>query len=185
MALVVESFAEPMSQAFDQVPGKFQAVMPRLMELGGKAGTILADALSDAISGNFDRFIAIGTIVGDSIGTGMKAAVTSAWLELGQFMNTRKNWLTGEVNPEDAKRNERDKAQVLGGMREDLVGRITDAIKNVSGTGANNVGLVPGSGGRFQFAPAGSTSNLFDGNGNRVVEVLNRIENNTAQGAKM
>jgi hypothetical protein len=48
-----------------------------------------------------------------------------------------------------------------------------------------NQGLVPGSGGRFQFAPPGSNSPLSDANGNKVVEVLSKIENNTAQGAKM
>lgn len=188
MALVVESFAEPMSQAFDQVPGKFQAVMPRLMEMGGKAGTILADAISDSINGNQDRFITIGKLIGDTIGAAATAAFQAA--SSGIVVGTE-NFLRGLIDNEMALihgKNARPMPKLQGPSFAELLEAqmINRGIRTQAAAVAQgNQGLVPGSGGRFQFAPPGSSSNLFDGNGNRVVEVLNRIENNTAQGAKM
>ena len=74
MALVVESFAEEMSVAFDGVPEKFQAIMPKLMEFGGKAGKAMADALTDSIAGDHEKMVAIGELIGATIAAAATAA---------------------------------------------------------------------------------------------------------------
>jgi len=182
---LVEAFAKPFSTGFSSLPGHLESVFSGLVAQAERFGAIFANSISDAMAGNFDRFITMGGIIADAVITGYKASFTSQLLDLGQFMNQRKNWITGEVNPEDAAQGEKDKNQVMSGMRDDFFARMREAFKNLEGTGSNNQGLVPGSGGRFQFAPPGSNSPLSDANGNKVVEVLSKIEKNTAQGATM
>jgi hypothetical protein len=72
--IVVESFAEEMSVAFDKIPEKFQAIMPKLMEAGGNAGRAVADALSDSIAGDHQKMVAIGELIGATIAAAATAA---------------------------------------------------------------------------------------------------------------
>jgi hypothetical protein len=63
-----------MSIAFDGVPGKFQAIMPRLTEIGGKAGKAMADALTDSMAGDHEKMVAIGELIGATIAAAATAA---------------------------------------------------------------------------------------------------------------
>ena len=84
MMLVVESFAEEMSIAFDGVPEKFQAIMPRLMEIGGNAGKAMADALTDSMAGDHEKMVAIGDLIGSTIAAAATAAFQYSMPKIGQ-----------------------------------------------------------------------------------------------------
>ena len=188
-ALVVESFAEPMSVAFDGIPEKFQAIMPKLTEIGGKAGTGVANAIADSIDGNHDKFVAAGKLIGDIL-----SAATEASYQAG-IMNLHKGIMKTleDINPirrmseavgyEGARGSQWETPSFGELLEAHMINRgIKQQGENVM---RGNQGFVPGTNNRFQYAPPGSNSPLNDGNGNRVVEVLTRIEQNTKDGSKM
>jgi hypothetical protein len=188
-AQIVDAFAEPFSSGFDSLPGALESVFSTIVTQAERFGNLFANAISDSIGGNHDKFIAAGKLIGDTI-----AAATEAAYQSG-IMNIHKGIMKflEDINPirrmseAVGYEGERGSQWQTPGFDELLEAHmINRGIKQqAQSVMQGNQGLVPGSGGRFQFAPPGSNSPLSDANGNKVVEVLSKIENNTAQGAKM
>jgi tape measure domain-containing protein len=185
------AFGDGMNQGLKTAADAVTAGLPIFQERFRKMGSLLGNAISDSVNGNHDKFIAIGELIGNIIG----AAATAAFQAASSSMvtgteNLLRSLLDKEMNLiHGSGQSGKGLAAPIGGpsfgelLEAQLINRgVRQQSQSVS---QGTQGIVPGSGGRFQFAPPGSNSPLSDANGNRVVEVLGKIEKNTAQGAKM
>jgi hypothetical protein len=193
LAQVVEEFAKPFSTGFDGLPGALENVFPQILEKANKLGNVFSLAIGDSVAGNFEKLEAIGNLIGTilaeaskktfkssmkGIGTGVLKGVDFAENEIRDFTGLSK--LIGKSNIGD---RSADAANVTGKAdTQIMMNRIQTAIDQFS---KGNLGFVPGTGNQFRFAGAEETSTLSDAAGNKVIEVLQRIESNTKTGSKM
>jgi hypothetical protein len=77
MSQVVEAFAMPFSQGFDNLPAQFEAQFAKLKEIAGRAGDFIGAAIRESIQGNHEKFVLIGKIIGTAIKVGLKNALES------------------------------------------------------------------------------------------------------------
>lgn len=99
--------------------------LPQLLAKFAEFGTLIGNTISDAVDGDLTRFFMIGSMIGEAIGGGFKMAITEFQMNLGKFMYTRKNWITGEINKEDAKEHEKAQKE----MREYMGTELTQKIR--------------------------------------------------------
>jgi hypothetical protein len=150
--------------------------LPQMMESFRTFGALIGDTIADAVNGDYARLAMVGSMIGDAIGGGMKIAMAQAWQNIGNFMNQRKNWITGEVNPEDLAQQNKDKAYLRQSMVEELVGSLKQQYKEAI---ARPAALPRGA---WREPMAGEKSMIIDG---KVVQLLEKVANNTAGGTKM
>lgn len=107
---IMEAFAIPFSQGFSQLPQNLESVFEELSEKSRKWGESIGTAIAEAIAGDTTKLAAVGDLIGSTIGAGAMAALTKivsdAELGVKNIFTQRKNWFTGEVNPEDVKKQE-------------------------------------------------------------------------------
>jgi hypothetical protein len=186
---VVDAFAEPFSTGFTSLPGQVEGMFPELIEKATKAGNLFANAISDAIQGNFDKFAAAGKLIGDILGAAATAAFQAASTGI---VTTTENALRGTLRntllPDFAQPiGQKILPNIEGGSFEELFEAqiiLRGVAKQVREIAEGAQGLVPGTGGNARYLPPGTPSMFSDANGNPV-EVLKRIEINTREGAKM
>jgi hypothetical protein len=164
-------------------------MFPELIEKATKAGNLFANAISDAIQGNFDKFAAAGKLIGDILGAAATAAFQAASTGI---VTTTENALRGTLRntllPDFAQPiGQKILPNIEGGSFEELFEAqiiLRGVAKQVREIAEGAQGLVPGTGGSARYLPPGTPSVFSDANGNPV-EVLKRIEINTREGAKM
>jgi hypothetical protein len=145
--------------------------LPQLMAKFAEFGTLIGKTISDAVNGDLTRFFMIGSMIGEAIGGGLKIAFSEAWQQLGGFMNTRRNFITGEVNQEDAKKQEQDRQYLRESMGNELIEKIRTqyaealalpvALPQRSGPHPNMPGI--------SYAPPGDPSRMVDEKGHRIM----------------
>jgi hypothetical protein len=182
MSQLVTAFAKPFSTGFNSLPGSLESVFPALKEKAEAAGTVISSAISDAIAGDYNKLAAIGELIGEAIGGGIKIGVTRATMELGENV-----WKFAEkIDPARGMKkalgmgNVSDyiaggKSSVTSGQAGDLAASLRDSARGLSSTG-----IVPNSGGRFRYAKDGETSTFSDANGRKVIELLTGINQKLA-----
>jgi tape measure domain-containing protein len=144
--------------------------IPKLEGKATEMGNLLGMSISDAVNGDITRFVMIGSIIGDAIGGGLKIAFSEAWQQLGGFMNTRRNFITGEVNQEDAKKQEQDRQYLRESMGSELIEKIRTQYKDAIELPSKAVPrMVPGAEG-FRYAQPNEPATMM--NGERVVNIL-------------
>lgn len=82
MSQLKEAFAIPFAEGFKAVPGMMENVFPMLKEKAEMAGKIIGSAISDAATGDFQKFITIGELIGESV----KVGFLTAWQSIGTEM---------------------------------------------------------------------------------------------------
>ena len=187
---IVDAFAEPFSTGFTSLPGQLEGVFPQLIEKATKAGNLFANAIADAIAGNFDKFIAAGKLIGDTLGAAATAAFQAAssgiFTGLVEKLTQKSRVAVGPGGEKTVMTT--PGRQLEGNSFEELFEAqmiLRGVAKQVRDIASGTQGLVAGSGGKFRYAGPGESSSFVDANGNRVVEVLKNIERNTQSGAKM
>jgi len=145
--------------------------LPQLMAKFAEFGTLIGKTISDAVNGDLTRFFMIGSIIGEAIGGGLKMAFSEAWQQLGGFMNTRRNFITGEVNQEDAKKQEQDRQYLRESMGADLIKKIRTQYAEAL---ALPVALPQKQGPHptmrgISYAPASHPSRMVDEKGHRIM----------------
>ena len=164
--------------------------LPQFLEKFKSIGDYFGQAIGDSVAGNFEKFIAIGDLISSTILVGIKSAFEYGMPELAKGIAK----LLEDINPirrgleaigVDAKRG--SQWETTNSLRD-----LIEANAINSGLGGKldslrqgNQGFVPGSGNRYRYAGEGEKSIFSDAAGNKVIEVLQRIENNTKTGSKM
>jgi tape measure domain-containing protein len=183
------AFGDGMNRGLKDVADAITNGLPTIMERFRKMGDLLGNAISDAVMGNYDKFVAAGKLIGDVMGAAATAAFQAA---SSGIIESTENALRGGIragasavgveNPEKYLPN------MGGNSFQDLFEAhliLRDISSQIKSVASGVQGLVPGTGGQFRFARENESTSLRDASGNRVVEVLNQIERNTSGGAKM
>jgi hypothetical protein len=186
------AFGEGMNKGVNKGLDALNIGLPQFEAKFREAGQMMGNAITDAVNGDAGKFVAIGTFIGDAIASGLKIGFTSAQLDLGSFMNTRKNWFTGEVNQEDVARNRKDKEQVISGQINDAVESLRIGVQALrEKTLKNEIQTLPNQenktfdnaiqlkSGLYRPAGPNEQTSLVDPNGNRIVLLLEKIAANS------
>ena len=151
--------------------------IPKVQGLATDMGNVIGLGISEAVNGDTDRLVGVGVLIGELIGGGIKIGMSEAWQSIGGFMNQRKNWITGEVHPDDLKQQDSDKKYMRRELVRELVESLQagmreltpskDEITDPRGRG------VPGQPG-WEYAREGQPATIMDGE--RVVRILESID---------
>ena len=184
-AQVIEAFAKPFADGFDEIPGKMTHAFDSMIKIASQWGKLIGAAISDSINGNNDKFIAIGTAIGKLIEVGVMATLEKAGDEIVRWASESK-WgaalgIAGQGAAYLYTHNRKEPTmKELWDQWSQKVG-LPEAMKTAeSGT----QGFVPGTDQKWKYDPSGE-SPFVDRNGNKIVEVLTKIEKNTEEGSKM
>jgi hypothetical protein len=175
-AQIKDAFAEPLSMGIDSLPGAVESVFPKIIAKAEELGKLIGNTISDAVNGDLTRFFMIGSIIGDAIGGGLKMAFSEAWQELGNIMNQRKNWITGEVNPDDLRKQEKDRQYLRESMGSELIEKIRTQYKDAIELPAvipQKTGPHPSHPG-FDYAPQGANTRMFGSDGAMIMHSIDR-----------
>lgn len=150
--------------------------LPQLMAKFSEFGTLIGKTIQDAVNGDLTRLFTIGSIIGEAIGGGMKMVFSEAWQEIGNIMTQRKNWITGEVNPDDLRKQEKDRQYLRESMGNEIIDKIRtkyqEAIE-MPVTLPQKTGAHPNMPG-VSYAPAGHPSQMVDEVGHRIMFDIKR-----------
>jgi tape measure domain-containing protein len=183
------AFGEGMNKGLKTAVNAITKNLPLFQERFRLIGETLGNSISDAVNGNFDKFVAIGKMIGDVIGAAAVASFQAA--SSGIFTGmveklTEKNRVA--IGPNGERTLVTTPGKKVGGntFAELFEAQIIlrGVAKQVREIAEGAQGLVPGTGGNARYLPPGTPSMFSDANGNPV-EVLKRIEINTREGAKM
>jgi len=189
LAQVVEEFAKPFSTGFDGLPVALENVFPQIIAKAGEIGKIFSLAISDSTAGNHEKFLAIGDFIGSAIMVGIQTAFQFGLPEIGKGLAKQLE----DINPIrrgleaigiDAKRGSQLETNSLRDLTE------ANAINAGLGGKLNSIqqgnqGIAPGTSGKFRYAQPGEASVFSDAQGNKLVEILSKIEANTQTGSKL
>ena len=189
LAQVVEEFAKPFSTGFDGLPDAIDNVFPQIIAKAGEIGKIFSLAISDSTAGNHEKFLAIGDFIGSAIMVGINTAFQFGLPEIGKALAKQLE----DINPIrrgleaigiDAKRGSQLETNSLRDLTE------ANAINaglggKLSAIQQGNQGIAPGTSGKFRYANPGEQSIYSDDKGNKLIEILSRIETNTQTGSKL
>ncbi len=167
----VKTGLDAISNGLPQFEGKFR-----------EAGKMMGNAITDAVNGDAEKFVAIGTFIGDALSTGIKLALTRGFLEATEaaFKGLE------DINPlrmipgvGGASRVSQTigagKEQVYSGQMNDAAEAMRTAIQTLRSQTMTQQGTL---GGNFRPAGPGETSPFRDASG-RVVMLLEKIAANS------
>lgn len=177
------SFGKGFNDGFKVALDAANTKLPQLMAKFSEFGKLIGKTIQDAVNGDLTRLFTIGSIIGEAIGGGMKMVFSEAWQEIGNIMTQRKNWITGEVNPDDLRKQEKDRQYLRESMGNEIIDKIRtkyqEAIempvtlpkeeKNMPSQWANDP--------RASFAPQPSYDITVGG---KIITVLNSIDRRLA-----
>lgn len=172
-------FGEGLNEGLKSAIAVISSNIPKFTEKFKTAGVYIGNAISDSVNGNYDKFVAIGDLIGSAITAGTKAALEKGWLDLGVWVD--KNLLdklasafTGEsVAMSDRAKNLQSPS--FGSILQSNM-ESSQIREKAAALSQGNQGLVPGTGGRFRYAQDGESSVFSDAQGNKVIEVLRSID---------
>jgi hypothetical protein len=150
--------------------------LPQLMAKFTQFGSLIGKTIQDAVNGDLTRFFMIGSMMGEAIGGGLKMVFSEAWQEIGNIMNQRKNWITGEVNPDDLRQQEKDRQY----LRESIGGEIIEKIRKQYAEAVALPTALPQKSGAHpnmpgvSYAPANHPSQMVDEKGHRIMFDIKR-----------
>jgi tape measure domain-containing protein len=186
------AFGEGMNKGLKTAVNAITNSLPLFQERFRVIGETLGNSISDAVNGNFDKFVAIGALIGTILAEATKksfkvglrnfgASVLSA-LDAGENAIRDATGLTPVIGKSNLGARAKEAAVVL--QREDIRQMLNAITQKIQEANIDATGLVPGTGGNARYLPPGTPSVFTDSAGNPV-EVLKRIEINTREGAKM
>jgi hypothetical protein len=84
-AQIKDAFAEPMSMGVDSMPGALESVFPKIIAKAEELGKLIGNTISDAVNGDSQRLILVGSLIGDLIKEGFKLSLRGITDIAGQF----------------------------------------------------------------------------------------------------
>jgi len=185
---LLQGFGSGLNEGLKVAANSMTNFLPTIVGKFTSAGGYIGKAVADAVGGNFEKFAAIGMLIGEALKVGMLTAFESTAHNLVDSVGNMYRKVPGflqQINPGAALMANLPTSDVSTGELLDAnvinssLKQMADAIKQ------GNQGFVPGTGNRFKYAEPGESSIYSDGNSNKVIQVLKGIEKNTESGAKM
>lgn len=182
---LLQGFGSGLNEGLKVAANAMTNFLPTITQKFTDAGNYVGKAIGDSVAGNYDKFVAIGQLIGEALKVGMQ----TAWQSSGGSIT---KWMLDQVGKAPlaiglAARGLSAKMGDLPSTGELLDANVTNSsLKQMADAiSRGNQGFVPGSNNSFRYAKPGESSTLSDGNGNKVIEVLRSIDKNTESGAKM
>jgi hypothetical protein len=177
MAQLVDAFAEPFSEGFNSIPGALENVFPKLAAKAEEMGQMLGLAISDAVAGDYERFVRIGELIGTAVKEGIKVSASAISGEIGQaVVDYTQNQKYNPVGAIYRKMNASELHR-LGNQqsnRQNMRGALSNVSEKYSALqGMGKRGVVPGSP-EFRYAQPNEPATMMDGE--RVVRILESID---------
>jgi len=91
---IIEAFAVPFSEGFNELPGMLEGVFPSLIAKAEEAGQFVSSAISEAIAKDTTKLEAIGVLIADVIGAAM---VSTFEIAAAKMMEGVSKLLFGEI----------------------------------------------------------------------------------------
>ena len=184
---VVESFAKPFSEGFNQLPAALESVFPAMSAKATEIGKIVGGSISQAITGDSTNLMATGMLIGNLISSGFKIATDKFFNESGKAIFTRINALLSTM-------------PIMHLLGKDALGAITGTSQQAINAGpqastrhslnmmknqfeqdvqnlrASTTTMTAAGGDQFRPAKPGESS-IFSMGGEKVVPILKEISN--------
>jgi len=203
------AFGEGMNKGVNKGLDALNMGLPQFESRFREAGQMMGNAIADAVNGDADKFVAIGTFIAKLIVAGITPGLKYGLAELATTAGTtglKYSGLGGFLGTSGGKRGEAfDTAQKFTGavnakmLEEDLRQainqiRIDSQILREKTLGSGTISLQPektafdnaikGAGGLYRPAGPNEQTSLVDANGNRIVLLLEKIAANSETKSK-
>ena len=175
---IVDAFAEPFSTGFTKLPDALESVFPQIIAKAESIGMFIGDAIAESISGNHEKFVELGMLIGEAVKGGMMIAFKIGLMEIGQASLG----MLDSLQPAGA-RGGSFKSQsdyVRENKEQYLRGEISDLVESLSGrvspiTSYQSQGQAPPG---YRFAKEDEGSMYSDANGAKIVKLLEDVNRN-------
>jgi hypothetical protein len=81
---ILQAFSKPFSEGFNSIPGMLENVFPKIKAKAEELGFLFGTAISEAVNGDSQRLMMIGSLIGDLIKKGAELSVRGISDSLGQ-----------------------------------------------------------------------------------------------------
>jgi hypothetical protein len=171
---IKDAFAEPMSMGVDSMPGALESVFPKIIAKAEELGTLIGQTIADAVNGDSQRLIVVGSLIGDLIKEGFKLSLRGITDIAGQFyLDTLESQ---KYNPYGAVSRklglaEKHKAGAEYGMK----GSVRESAASISEKYAEALAFIPQKSGPHpnmpgvSYAPKGYPGITVDEKGHRIM----------------
>jgi hypothetical protein len=179
---VIESFAKPFSEGFNQLPAALESVFPAMSAKAMEMGQILGSSIASAIAGDSSRLMAIGKLIAELIGNVFNATLeqvvmqpTSAFLRMLDSMENSIRGATG-LDKIIGKSNLGARAQSVAdtGAYYSFKSAVDSFKEGVQNLRAGSTTVTAAGGDQFRPAKPGEAS-VFSLGGEKVIPILKEI----------
>jgi|688.fasta_scaffold218693_2 hypothetical protein len=171
---IKDAFAEPFSMGIDSIPGALESAFPKIIAKAEELGKLIGTSISDAVNGDTQRLILVGSLIGDLIKEGLKLSLRGMTDIAGQFYLEKLE--SQKYNPiSEISRN-------LGLAEKHKLGAeyqgkkaIRESIESISKKYAEALAFIPQKQGPhptmrgISYAPASHPSRMVDEKGHRIM----------------
>jgi hypothetical protein len=171
---ILQAFSKPFSDGFNSIPGMLENVFPKIKSKAEEMGKMFSMAISEAVTGDFVRFEAIGKLIGDVISAAAVAAFQAGSTSIveGSVNYLKKNLVdplgrNGEMSESEKYRGASFKELFDAQMTIREVGSQSQSLQQMG-----KRGIVPNAP-EFVYAQPGEPATIM--NGERVVRSLETI----------
>jgi hypothetical protein len=176
---IVEAFAIPFSEGFAKIPNALESVFPQIKAKAESVGMFVGDAIAESLSGNHQKFVELGMLIGDAIKGGIMIALKTGLMEVGEtssrFLENINpiRAITGSQGGKGSEYIENNKNQYLRGEMEDLIQGLSGRVSSI--TNYQSQGQAPPG---YRFAKENEGSMYSDANGAKIVKLLEDVNRN-------
>jgi hypothetical protein len=171
---IKDAFAEPMSMGVDSMPGALESVFPKIIAKAEELGTLIGQTIADAVNGDSQRLIVVGSLIGDLIKEGLKLSLRGITDIAGQFyLDTLESQKYNPYGAVSRKLGLAEKHKL--GAEYQMKRSIGESTRSIKDKYAEALAFIPQKSGPHpnmpgvSYAPAGHPSQMVDEKGHRIM----------------
>jgi hypothetical protein len=171
---IKDAFAEPMSMGVDSMPGALESVFPKIIAKAEELGTLIGQTIADAVNGDSQRLIVVGSLIGDLIKEGLKLSLRGITDIAGQFyLDTLESQKYNPYGAVSRKLGLAEKHKL--GAEYQMKRSIGESTRSIKDKYAEALAFIPQKSGPHpnmpgvSYAPARHPSQMVDEKGHRIM----------------
>jgi hypothetical protein len=173
-AQIKEAFAEPMSMGVDSMPGALESVFPKIIAKAEELGKLIGQTIADAVNGDSQRLIVVGSLIGDLIKEGLKLSLRGITDMAGQFyLDTLESQKYNPYGAVSRKLGLAEKHKV--GAQYQMEGSLRESAASIKEKYAEALAFIPQKTGPHpnmpgvSYAPEGYPGRMVDEKGHKIM----------------
>jgi hypothetical protein len=171
---IKDAFAEPMSMGVDSMPGALESVFPKIIAKAEELGTLIGQTIADAVNGDSQRLIVVGSLIGDLIKEGFKLSLRGITDMAGQFyLDTLESQKYNPYGAVSRKLGLAEKHKV--GAEYGMEGSLRESAASIKEKYAEALAFIPQKTGPHpnmpgvSYAPEGYPGRMVDEKGHKIM----------------